>query len=77
MTAGPEGSVVNNIADMVLQTFIPVLHQAAQDEAAKNLAGLLYFRYRFKFLSTVEWVGWVGIVDMEMGQQWIGSSGNG
>ncbi|EON62896.1 hypothetical protein W97_02121 [Coniosporium apollinis CBS 100218] len=39
MTAGPNGSVVNSVAEIVMQIFIPVLKQAARDEAAANFAG--------------------------------------
>ena len=39
LCAGSEGSVVNTIAEMVVQTIIPVLHQSAREEAAKNLVG--------------------------------------
>jgi hypothetical protein len=38
LSAGPEGSVVN-IAEIVAQTVIPVLHQSAREEALKNIVG--------------------------------------
>ena len=40
LTAGTEESVTNIVAEMVAQTFIPVLHQVAREEARKNLAGV-------------------------------------
>jgi hypothetical protein len=39
LIAGPEGSVIQAIAETVVQTFIPVLHQSAREEATKNLVG--------------------------------------
>jgi hypothetical protein len=39
LTAGTEDSVINPIAEMVVQTIIPVLHQSAREEATKNLVG--------------------------------------
>jgi hypothetical protein len=38
--AGTEESVLGTVAEMVVQTFIPVLHQVAQEESRRNLAGV-------------------------------------
>jgi hypothetical protein len=40
LTAGKEESVINTVAEMVVQTLIPVLHQVAREEARRNLAGV-------------------------------------
>jgi hypothetical protein len=37
--AGPVGSVINTVAEMVVQILVPVLHQSAREEATKNLVG--------------------------------------
>jgi hypothetical protein len=39
LIAGPEGSVIQAIAETVVQRFIPVLHQSTREEATKNLVG--------------------------------------
>jgi hypothetical protein len=39
LIAGPEGSVIQAIAETVTQMFIPIIHQSTQEEAAKNLVG--------------------------------------
>ena len=39
LTAGPEGSVINTIAETVVQAILPVLHQSAREEATKNIVG--------------------------------------
>jgi hypothetical protein len=39
LTAGPDSTVMTDIAEMLTQTFIPVLQQASGDEAARNIAG--------------------------------------
>jgi hypothetical protein len=39
LSAGPEGSGVNNIAEMVIQTLLPVLHQSAREGTTKSLVG--------------------------------------
>jgi hypothetical protein len=39
LSAGPEDSGINKIAEMVIQTLVPVLHQSAREEATKNLVG--------------------------------------
>jgi Beta-lactamase len=40
LAAGSNGIVVNYVAEMVVQTLIPILEQSARDEAAKILTGL-------------------------------------
>jgi len=40
LTAGPNGIVVNYVAEMIVQTLIPALEKSAKDEAAKILSGL-------------------------------------
>lgn len=40
LTAGPNGIVVNYVAEMIVQTLIPALEQSARDEAANLLTGL-------------------------------------
>jgi hypothetical protein len=40
LTAGTEESVLNIVAETVVQTFIPVLHQVAREEARRNFAGI-------------------------------------
>lgn len=39
LTAGPSGNVVNYIAEMIVQSFIPVFENAAKDTAANIYAG--------------------------------------
>ena len=39
LVAGPDVSVMSAVSEMVLQIFIPVLHQAAREETERNLAG--------------------------------------
>ena len=36
LTAGPEGNIINTIAETAVQTIIPVLHQSAREEAARK-----------------------------------------
>jgi hypothetical protein len=39
LIAGPEGSVIQAIAETVAQMFIPIIHQSTREEATKNLVG--------------------------------------
>lgn len=40
LTAGPDGIVVNYVAEIIVQALIPALEKSAKDEAAKILTGL-------------------------------------
>jgi hypothetical protein len=40
LAAGTQESVTHTVAEMMIHTFVPVLHQIAREEARRNLAGV-------------------------------------
>jgi hypothetical protein len=40
LTAGTEESITHTVAEMMIQTFVPLLHQVAREEARRNFAGI-------------------------------------